>query len=198
MRQQKGTAKKYIALDLGGSGRCVVGSFDGDTLALEVVNRFENSYVRVLDQVYWNALGLFDGIKQSLQRVKQQFGASNLASIGVDTIGVSFALLDQRGELVSNLHYSRIPQEKVIFEEAFRRMPPQEIYRQTGLQLTKLNSLYYLLVMQRAGSPLLDIAHTFLMYPDLINYWLTGQAANTPLPQPLICSTPVPKVGPRR
>lgn len=170
--------KRYIVLDLGGSARCVVGSFDGDTLTLEVVSRFENSYVRVLDQVHWNALGLFDDVKQGLERVKRRFGPSNLASIGVDTMGVSFALLDRRGELVSNLHYSRIPQESTILEEAFRRMPPEEIYRQTGLQLTKLNSLYYLLVMQLARSPLLGIAHTFLMYPDLINYWLTGRIAS--------------------
>ncbi len=169
--------KKYIVLDLGGSGRCVVGNFDGNALTLDVVSRFENSYVRVLNQVYWNALGLFGGVKQSLQRVKQQIGSSELASVGVDTMGVSFALLDRRGELVSNLHYSRIPQEKAILEEAFRRMPPEKIYRQTGLQLTKLNSLYYLLEMQRGESPLLGIAHTFLMYPDLINYWLTGRIA---------------------
>ena len=170
--------KKYIVLDLGGSGRCIVGNFDGETLGLKVVSRFENSYVRVLEQVYWNALGLFGGIKQSLRQVGHADGSSELASIGVDTMGVSFALLDRRGELVSNLHYSRIPQEQAILAEAFRRLPPAEIYHHTGLQLTKLNSLYYLVAMQQAASPLLDVAHTFLMYPDLINYWLTGRIAS--------------------
>ena len=44
--------KRYIALDLGGSARCVVGAFDGETLSLEVIRRFKNPYVHALDQVY--------------------------------------------------------------------------------------------------------------------------------------------------
>jgi hypothetical protein len=74
--------KKYIALDLGGSGRCVVGSFSGDTLTLNEISRFENSYVRVLDQVFWSAVNLFGGIKQSLRRVNQLVEPADLASGG--------------------------------------------------------------------------------------------------------------------
>ncbi len=62
-------SKRYIALDLGGSARCVVGTYDGQTLALESIDRFANPYVRTLDLVYWDALGLFAKVKQSLQQL---------------------------------------------------------------------------------------------------------------------------------
>jgi sugar (pentulose or hexulose) kinase len=168
--------KKYIAFDLGGSARCVVGSFDGRKLALDVVSRFDNSYVRVLDQVYWDILKLFAGLKQGLQQAQQAYG-SDLVSLGVDTMGVAFALLDRQGHLVSNPPYHRLPQTEAILKEAFRRMPMEDIFRITGLQLRRLDSLYHLLMMTRSHSPLLEMAQTFLMLPDVINYWLTGRAA---------------------
>ena len=169
--------RRYIALDLGGSARCVVGTFDGKALSLETVSRFRNPYVRVLDQVYWNALDLFNKVKDSLHQVVSLNDKANLASLGVDTMGVAFALLDASGELLGNPHYSRLPQEEAVLAEAFKRTKPDQIYQQTGLQPSRLNSLYGLLEMQLANSPLLDAANTFLMLPDLINYWLTGRIA---------------------
>ncbi len=168
--------KKYIAFDLGGSARCVVGSFDGKKLSLDVVSRFDNGYVRVLDQVYWDVLQLFAGLKQGLQQAQKTYG-SDLVSLGVDTMGVAFALLDRQGRLVSNPLYHRLPQKESTLKEAFKRMPQEEIFQITGLQLTRLDSLYHLLLMMHSGSPLLEMAQTFLMLPDLINYWLTGRAA---------------------
>ncbi|MCP4198715.1 MAG: rhamnulokinase [Proteobacteria bacterium] len=170
--------KKYIALDLGGTARCVVGAFDGETLSLEVIGRFDTPYVGALDKVYWDVLGLFGNVQQSLQQVVSRYDAAHLASLGVDTMGIAFALLDAGGELLSNPLYSRLPQQTTLLAEAFKRMGPDQIYQHTGLQPAKLNSLYGLLALQLACSPLLDAADTFLMLPDLINYWLSGRIAN--------------------
>ena len=63
-----------------------------------------------------------------------------------------------------------------MLEEAFRRVPRAEIYQHTGIQFLQLNSLYQLLSMVVSGSPALNIAKTFLTIPNLLNYWLTGQA----------------------
>jgi sugar (pentulose or hexulose) kinase len=155
-----------------------VGTFDGETLSLEVLRRFKNPYVHALDQVYWDVLGLFGQVKHSLQQVVSRYGTSNLASLGVDTMGVAFALLDANGELLGNPRYSRLPQQQAVLAEAFKRVEADQIYQQTGLQPAKLNSLYGLLAMQLGNSPLLDRASTFLMLPDLINYWLTGRLAS--------------------
>ena len=61
-----------------------------------------------------------------------------------------------------------------MLEEAFRRVPRQEIYQQTGIQFMRLNSLYQLLALTIRNSPLLNASQTFVMIPDLFNYWLTG------------------------
>ena len=168
--------RKYIAFDLGGSARCVVGSFDGEKLSLDVVSHFDNSYVRVMDHVYWDVLKLFSGLKQNLQQVQKAYDPE-LVSIGIDTMGVTFALLDRQGQLLGNPPYHRLPQREAILKKAFLRMPKEEIFQITGLQLTRLDSLYHLVMMAQASSPLLEISQMFLMLPDLINYWLTGRAA---------------------
>lgn len=124
--------KKYIACDLGGSARCVVGGFDGKKLSLDVVSRFDTSYVRVLDQVYWDVLQLFARLKQGLQQAQKVYGP-NLVSLGVDTMGVAFALLDRQGCLVRNPPYHRLPQTETILKEAFSRMPQEAIVQITGL-----------------------------------------------------------------
>lgn len=170
--------KKYVALDVGGSGgRCVVGSFDGRQLSLDTVSRFNMSHVRVLDHVYWDVLRLFAGLKRSLEQAQRTHGPE-LVSLAIDTMGVAFAILDCQGRLVSNPPYHRLPQTEAIRTEAFRRMPKDDIFQITGLQLLRLDSLHHLLAMTLSDSPLLEIADTFLMLPDLINYWLTGRAAS--------------------
>ncbi|HEX9114565.1 MAG TPA: rhamnulokinase family protein [Anaerolineae bacterium] len=169
--------KCYIALDLGGSARCVVGSFDGKTLALETIARFANPFVRTLGWVYWDALGLFAALTESLRQVAERHERSALAGLGVDAMGGAFALLDGNGELLGNPRYSRLPQRAAVLTEAFGRVPPEDIFAQTGLQPGKLRALYGLLELQLAGSPQLKAAQTLLMLPDLLNYWLSGRMA---------------------
>ena len=53
----------------------------------------------------------------------------------------------------------------------------EEIFRHTGLQFMQLNTLYQFLAMKLANSPILEMAESFLMMPDLFNYWLTGRKA---------------------
>jgi len=169
--------RNYLALDLGGSARCVVGSFDGQKLSLDLVSRFETPYVHVLDQVYWDVLALFSEVKDSLRRAHQRY-RGDLVSVGVDTCGVAFALLDAQGRLVGNPLYHRRAQAKDVLEAAFERVPKEDIFRTTGLQLEHLNTLYWLVAMVIADAPALRISHTFLMLADLINYWLTGHVVS--------------------
>ena len=167
--------KKYLAFDLGASnGRCVMGSFDGQALSLQVIHRFENGYIRVGDHLHWNILGLWANIKASLAKAAAEHRAG-IVSVGVDTWGVDFALLDRQGDLVSNPYSYRDPYTTGILDEAFKIVPKQEIFQTTGIQFLRINSLFQLLAIKHSGSPALEIANTFLMIPDLINYWLTGR-----------------------
>jgi rhamnulokinase len=168
-------SRSYIAFDIGASnGRCIVGNYDGKKVALDILTRFENRYVQVLDHYYWNMLGIFDQVKLSLCKAAGKY-QENLVGIGVDTWGLDFALFDEKGSMISNPYCYRDPQTNGMIEEACRRMSRQEIFMTTGLQFMQINSLYTLLAMVTSGSPVLQIARKFLMIPDIINYWLTGR-----------------------
>ena len=170
-----GAVSRYIALDLGAeSGRAILGEFDGRRLRLEPVHRFPNGPVRLLDSIYWDVLRLFEEIKAGLRRCVQDHGGE-WAGIGLDTWGVDFGLLDRNGDLLGNPYHYRDQRTEGIFEEAFRRVPREEIFERTGIQFMPLNTLFQLLAMALKRSPILDVAQTLLTMPDLFNYWLTGR-----------------------
>jgi rhamnulokinase len=165
----------FLAVDLGAeSGRVVAGFFTGDQLALKEIYRFPNGPVRVLDSLYWDMLRLWDESKRGLRLYTKTYGAE-LAGIGVDTWGVDFALLDRDGALLGNPYHYRDRRTEGMMEEAFRRVPREEIFQCTGIQFLPINTLYQLLAMAVQGSPTLGVAGTFLMMPDLFNFWFSGQ-----------------------
>ena len=165
----------YLAFDLGASnGRCVFARFDGQQLHLEDVHRFENGPVEVPGHFYWDVLGLFSQIKTGILKTRQKYGRS-ATSLGLDTWGCDFALLDAKGKLLSNPYCYRDPQTAGIIETAFEAMSRMEVFLETGLQFIEPNSLFQLLAMQRRQDPILETAATFFHIPDLLHYWMTGQ-----------------------
>lgn len=171
------SAKKMLAFDLGAeSGRGVLGSFDGQRLQLEVVHRFANTPVRLLDALHWDVLSLYHEMLQTLRKCAA--GDGRLDSLGVDTWGVDFALLGRGGVLLGNPRHYRDPHTEGVMEATFKRVPREEIFRQTGLQFMRFNTLFQLLALQRDRSPLLDAAETLLFMPDLFHYFFTGVKVN--------------------
>ena len=165
----------FLAFDLGAeSGRGTLGQFDGERIRLSEAHRFSNGPVYLPDGMHWDVLRLWAEIRESMALIARDHGG-DLAGIGLDTWGVDFALLDRDGGLVSNPYHYRDGRTEGMIEEAFCRVPREEIFEQTGIQFMTLNSVYQLLSMVVSRSPALDIAETFLTMPDLFNYWLTGQ-----------------------
>ena len=171
------STQKILALDLGAeSGRGLIGSFDGERLGLEVVHRFPNGGVATLDTLHWDVLGLWREMLTTLRKAEAEHGP--LASVGVDTWGVDFALLGKDGTLLGNPRHYRDPHTDNIMDAAFARVPRSEIYRQTGIQFMRFNTLFQILALMRDRAPLLDIAETMLFIPDLFHYWMTGIKVN--------------------
>jgi rhamnulokinase len=169
--------KKLLAFDLGAeSGRGVLGMFDGQGLGLQVVHRFPNGPVRVLEAMHWDVLGLYGEMLATLRRAAAEYGGVD--SLGVDTWGVDFALLGRGGTMLGNPRHYRDPHTEGVMEAAFARVPRAEIFRQTGLQLMRFNTLFQLLALQRDRSPLLDVAERLLLMPDLFHFFFTGIPVN--------------------
>ncbi|MGQ9631737.1 MAG: rhamnulokinase [bacterium] len=166
---------RFLAFDLGAeSGRAVVGLFDGAKLKLEEIHRFSNGPVRILNNLHWDALRLFDEMRRGLTLCASKYGA-DLASLGVDTWGVDFGLIGRGDVLLGNPYHYRDKRTDGMLEEAFRRVPRERIFRETGIQFMQINSLYQLLSMSIEKSPILEAAETLLMMPDLFNFWFTGR-----------------------
>ena len=166
----------YLALDLGAeSGRGLLGRFDGDRLTLEEVHRFPNGPVRMLDSLHWDVPRLFDEMKAALRKASS--GHPGLDGVGVDTWGVDFGLVGRGDTLLGNPVHYRDPRTVGMMEAAFKLVPRERIYEVTGLQFLPINSLYQLLALKTASSPLLEVAETLLMIPDLFGWLLTGRRA---------------------
>jgi rhamnulokinase len=163
-----------LAIDLGAeSGRVMAVHFNGRSLHLEELHRFPNSTVTINGTLHWNFLRLWSDIQAGIEKGK----GLHPASIGVDTWGVDFGLLDRQGNLIGNPVHYRDGRTQGMMEAAFAQVPRADIFAQTGIQFMPINTLYQLLSLVESGSPQLQIAHTFLTAPDLLNYWLTGVKA---------------------
>ncbi|MEM4461964.1 MAG: rhamnulokinase family protein [Candidatus Bathyarchaeia archaeon] len=164
----------FLAIDLGASGgKAIVGILEDERLVVEEVDRFPNYMVKLHGSLYWDVLYLWQRIKDCLKIASKKY-RSELVSVGIDTWGVDFALLDSRGELIGNPHTYRDPRTEGVMDEVLERIPRRRIYERTGIQFMRINTLYQLYSMVRNSSPQLKIASTLLMIPDLFNYWLTG------------------------
>lgn len=164
----------FLAIDLGAaSGRAMLGALDNGRLTLSELHRFENGPVSLPDGLHWDFLRLWSEVQRALALAAH----SSLppVTIGIDTWGVDYALLDRRGALLGNPYHYRDGRTDGMMAEAFRRMPREQIFELTGIQFLPLNTLYQLLSQVVSEDPALDVAETLLMLPDLLNYWLSGR-----------------------
>ncbi len=169
-------SKDVLALDFGASsGRAMIGRFDGDQITLQEAYRFPNDPVTMNSVLYWDFLRLLHEIKQSLIAVKKQ-GVSPL-SLGIDTWGIDFGLLDENGHLLENPRHYRNTMGSGAREGVLSLIPGERLYSLTGLEFTEFNTIFQLYNLQRLRPELLSRAHRLLLMPDLFNYCLTGSAS---------------------
>ena len=159
-----------LAIDLGAeSGRVMAVQFDGRNLNLEELHRFPNIPVKVRGNMNWDILRLWHEIQAGIEKGK----ALQPASLGVDTWGVDFGLLDAQGRLIGNPVHYRDARTDGMMKKVFARVPREEVFAATGIQFMPINTLYQM--MSLVDSPQLTIAETFLTIPDLLSYWLSGE-----------------------
>jgi rhamnulokinase len=168
----------YLAVDLGASGgRVLAGEFDGEQLRLEELHRFENGAVLAAGHFQWDVLRLWSEITSGLRSAASKFGRQ-VQSVGVDSWGVDFGLVGRNDTLLGNPFSYRDRRTEGMMDRAFATVSREQIFEQTGLQFMPFNTLYQLLAMRIERSPLLNVAESFLMIPDLFHWMLTGVKAN--------------------
>lgn len=163
----------HVAIDLGAeSGKIVV----SDLRQFKVIHRFPSNSVRIHGTLQWNILEIFAEIKRGLSMTFAEY--RNVQSIGVDTWGVDYALLDGLGDMLGTpFHYRDSRTEDII--EKLRKNPGEEyIYEATGIQFLPINTIYQLREEVEKKRARLQVAEHFLTIPDLLNYWLCGVRVN--------------------
>ena len=164
--------KKVLAIDFGASsGRAIVGTFDGERIALEEIHRFSNDPVILGGTMYWDVLRLFHEIKQSLIKAKPY----SVESVAIDTWGVDFGLLDKDGRLLENPVHYRDGRTAGMVEESFKLIDKTEFYDITGNQFMEINTAFQLLSLVNDRPELLDRADKAVLMPDLFEYFLCGE-----------------------
>ncbi len=167
--------RNVAAVDLGAeSGRVVLARFSGQHLNLEEVHRFPNRPVALHGHRFWNMLGLWDEILAGLRKARQ--AAGTLDSIGVDTWGVDYGLVDAQGFLLSQPFQYRDHRTDGVMEQVFARVPREELYRRTGIQFLPFNTLFQLYAHEHMRPGELARAHRLLLIPDLLHNWLCGSS----------------------
>jgi rhamnulokinase len=162
------------AVDLGAeSGRVMLARFDGQRLSIEEVHRFPNRPVTVRGHRLWNLLGLWDEVLAGLRKAHQTAGV--LDSIGVDTWGVDYALVNARGLLHAEPYHYRDHRTDGVMEQVVARVPREVIYARTGIQFMPINTLVQLYAHERDLPDELASTHRLLLMPDLQHSWLTGE-----------------------
>jgi rhamnulokinase len=163
------TAVTVAAVDLGASGgRVMAGQVGAEGVELHEVHRFRNEPVTAGGTLYWDILRLYAEVRHGLAAAARRFA---LAGVGIDSWGVDFGLLDASGALLGNPVHYRDARTTGVPARVHASVPAAELYAVTGIQQLPFNTIY-----QLAATPMLPHAATMLLIPDLLAYWLTGEA----------------------
>lgn len=162
-----------LAFDLGASsGRAILGTLEDGKIAMEEVHRFSNDPVMLNGTMYWDTLRQFHEIKQGMAKAKER---GVYESIGIDTWGVDFGLLDEHGDLMENAVHYRDGRTRGMIENVFSKIPKDRLYEITGNEFMYFNTIFQMDALKEKRPWLLDRAGRFLFTPDLFNYFLTGE-----------------------
>lgn len=168
-------AALHVAIDLGaGSGRALVGGAGASSFRLHEAHRFHYAPRQAAGRLRWDTARLLDGIETGLRRARlaaASLGAA-IASVGVDSWGVDYALLDEDGHLLEEPVCYRDPRTSGVMDDVFALVSRDEIFARTGIQFMPLNTIYQL--RAHVGDGLPEGARHLLLMPDFCHHHLCG------------------------
>ncbi len=168
------TSHSFLAFDCGAtSGRGVLAEFDGHSFKMEEVYRFPSEMKREDGRMYWDVLAMRDHLAACLRQLGQK--GVCLDSIGIDTWGVDFGCVAADGSLAGLPRCYRDPYTTGIPEKVYEKVPREQLYARTGIQIMNFNTIFQLYAQTQAGDESLRRASSILFMPDLLSYLITGK-----------------------
>ena len=167
----------YLAIDIGASsGRHILGSVREGRLVLEEIHRFTNGMEKKDGSLCWDYEHLRSEILEGIR--KSMKAASSPVSLGIDTWGVDYVMLDAENHPVTPTFGYRDHRTDTIDQEVYKIVPREELYAQTGILKASYNTIYQLMADLVNTPERLARADSLLMVPDYLNFLLTGVKAN--------------------
>ena len=166
--------KHFLAIDIGASGgRHILGCIRDEKIELEEVYRFENGMDEENGTLYWDIDRLFDNIIAGMKKCKEIGKIPE--SVGIDTWGVDFVLLDKDDKMIGKAVGYRDHRTEGMDEEVYKIIPEDELYERTGIQKAIYNTIYQLMAVKKQHPEYLTQASTLLMIPDYLHFLLSGK-----------------------
>lgn len=164
---------RFLAFDCGAtSGRAVLASFEGDDFQMEELYRFPSEMLERDGCLYWDVQEMCRHFETCLNELEKK--GIRPDSIGIDTWGVDFGCIGPDGDLLGLPRCYRDPYTLGIPERVFKRIPREELYARTGIQIMPFNTIFQLYAQTESGDKALRNASSILFMPDLLSYLLTG------------------------
>ena len=169
--------KYYLAVDIGASsGRHMLASMKDGKMQLEEVYRFPNGMDNKNGTLCWDVDRLITEIKNGLKKCKE-IGKIPV-SMGIDTWGVDYVLLDKDDHILGDTVGYRDSRTEGMDEKVYEVIPQDDLYARTGIQKQIFNTVYQLMAVKQSHPEYLEQAETILMIPDYFNFLLTGVKMN--------------------
>ena len=163
-------AARVVAVDLGASsGRVFVAEFSEEHFEFTQVHRFWNGAIRAGGHIQWDVLRLYRGVLDGIRAASRM---GRLDSIGIDSWGVDYGLLDADGTLLGNPVHYRDDRTRAVVDPVVKSVGPLELYRRSGIAVVPFNTIFQLVAGRDDAQ--FSLARTLLLMPDLLGYWLTG------------------------
>ncbi|MBO5712958.1 MAG: rhamnulokinase [Clostridia bacterium] len=165
----------YLAVDIGASsGRHILGKFENGKVELKEIYRFENGAEKDGNKLVWNVEKLYANIIAGIKECNK-LGVTPY-SVGIDTWGVDYALLDENNEIIGEVYSYRDSRTSDMTEKSQELVSFSELYERTGIQHAVFNTVYQLYADKLSGK--LQKAKKFLTVPDYMHYRLSGVMVN--------------------
>ena len=164
----------FLAFDCGAtSGRGVLATLRGGSFSMKEVYRFPSEMKKEGGRMHWDVKAMYKHFVTCLEQLGSQ--GVKLDSIGIDTWGVDFGCIGADGALLGLPRCYRDPYTVGIPEKVYAKVPREQLYARTGIQIMNFNTIFQLYAQTEAGDEALAQADAILFMPDLLSYMLTGK-----------------------
>lgn len=167
----------HLAIDIGASsGRHILGWIANGKIRIQEVYRFPNGFIQKNGRLVWDVEALFSHVVAGLRRCHEL--STVPSTIGIDTWGVDYVLLDENDEVLGDAVSYRDARTEGIDQILYKTVPEAELYSRSGIQKLQFNTIYQLYAQKLQEPELLEKAKSFLMIPDYLTFRLTGNKLN--------------------